>query len=207
MFQSANHFKKVLKFALSVLILPLAGLAQLTFETEDLFMEAGLGDTGITGVFSFTNTGDSTVTVTQVRSSCGCTVPELEKLTYAPGESGEIKAVFSFGSRQGDQRKTVTVETDHPSQARVLLALRTSIPSWGEVSRRNLRWDLLEEGSYEPQEFMIKPKDPERIGVRAVNMLHSGVFEVEQVEEGPEGLHHAGDPQGRHPSRHCALAL
>ena len=39
--------------------------------------------------FRFSNTGSETLVITDVRSTCGCTVPELDKKSYEPGESGE----------------------------------------------------------------------------------------------------------------------
>ena len=73
------------------------------------------------------------MTIESVRSSCGCTVPELTKRAYAPGESGEIKAVFTFGTRTGLQRKTIAVLTDEPGAERADLVLEVSIPTLIEV--------------------------------------------------------------------------
>lgn len=62
--------------------------------------------------FPFSNTGDQTVTVGKISSSCGCTVPELSKKHYAPGEKGVLTARFTVGDRQGLQTKTITLATD-----------------------------------------------------------------------------------------------
>jgi hypothetical protein len=40
--------------------------------------------------FAFTNTASETLTITDVRSSCGCMAPALAKRIYAPGERGEL---------------------------------------------------------------------------------------------------------------------
>lgn len=42
------------------------------------------------GRFGFTNTSDHPVTIHELKPSCGCLNPRLEKRTYAPGESGEF---------------------------------------------------------------------------------------------------------------------
>lgn len=40
--------------------------------------------------FTFTNAGAEPLTITDVRSSCGCLVPALAKRVYEPGERGEL---------------------------------------------------------------------------------------------------------------------
>ena len=60
-------------------------------------------------VFTFTNTGDAPLIITDARSSCGCTVPQYPKNTpIAPGETGELLVKFN-GSGKSQVTKTVTV--------------------------------------------------------------------------------------------------
>ena len=59
--------------------------------------------------FEFTNTGDSELVISQVNSSCGCTVPKFPRKPIAPGEKGKIKVTFDSSGRSGIQNKTVTV--------------------------------------------------------------------------------------------------
>src|SRR5262245_66654599 len=40
--------------------------------------------------FNFVNQGPGAVTITDLRASCGCLAPRLEKRTYQSGESGAI---------------------------------------------------------------------------------------------------------------------
>src|SRR5438094_7582053 len=40
--------------------------------------------------FDFVNRGRGAVTITDLRASCGCLAPRLEKRTYQPGETGAI---------------------------------------------------------------------------------------------------------------------
>ncbi|MEZ5276606.1 MAG: DUF1573 domain-containing protein [Opitutaceae bacterium] len=112
----------------------------LEWATTRISVEAAPEQESFEGVFAFTNTGDKTVTIDSVRSSCGCTVPALTKHEYAPGESGEIKAVFTFGTRTGPQRKTIAVMTDEQGAERVDLVLEVSIPSLIEVNPFFVFW-------------------------------------------------------------------
>ena len=92
--------------------------AKISFETETV--DYGLilkGSDGIR-VFRFTNTGDAELVVTNVKSSCGCTVPKKPEGPIAPGASGSIEVKYDT-NRVGPIRKTVTVysNADEPIKA------------------------------------------------------------------------------------------
>ena len=61
--------------------------------------------------FRFTNVGKSDLILTNVRSSCGCTVPVWPKEPIAPGESSVIKVRYNT-MRIGMISKSVTVESN-----------------------------------------------------------------------------------------------
>lgn len=94
----------------------LPAFAQLEFESSRVQIEGKFGEGQLHAAYPFENKGDRPVTVQEVTSGCGCTVPELEQKTYQPGEKGILRAVFSVGQRQGEQRQTITVKTDAGDQ-------------------------------------------------------------------------------------------
>ncbi len=59
--------------------------------------------------FHFTNVGGSNLIISNVSTSCGCTVGEYPKTPIAPGKSGVIEVTFDSSKRKGYQNKTVTV--------------------------------------------------------------------------------------------------
>ena len=63
----------------------------------------------VTTTFTFTNTGDAPVTLTEVRPSCGCTTPSYPTGAIAPGASGEIVVAYQSEGRPGPFEKHVTV--------------------------------------------------------------------------------------------------
>lgn len=63
----------------------------------------------ITYAFKFSNSGSADLLITDVKSSCGCTVPEFTKEPLKPGEGGTIKVTFDSSNRKGFQNKTITV--------------------------------------------------------------------------------------------------
>jgi hypothetical protein len=59
-------------------------------------------------VFVFTNVGDKPLIITNIQSSCGCTVPKKPEQPIMPGEKGEIKVSYDT-NRVGGFSKTITV--------------------------------------------------------------------------------------------------
>ena len=119
--------------------------AQLVWERTVHELRAEPGDEKVEAVFRFRNAGAYPVTITRLTSSCGCTTARLEKELYAPGERGEITAVFKIGSRTGIQKKTIEVRTEPPSSAPVYLGMITDIAENVELDRRVVFWSRNEQ--------------------------------------------------------------
>ena len=62
--------------------------------------------------FLFRNTGVGPLTITQVKPACGCTVPEMAKKTYMPGEQGTINVAFDPRGKRGAMARSITIFTD-----------------------------------------------------------------------------------------------
>ena len=72
-----------------------------------------------TRLFTFTNTGDAPLLITNVKASCGCTVPNYSKAPILPGESGELNIKYDT-KRLGAFTKTVTVTSNSEGGNRIL---------------------------------------------------------------------------------------
>jgi len=70
--------------------------------------------------FKFKNTGHSDLLISQVNTSCGCTVPRFPKTPIKPGDEEVIKVTFDSSGRKGIQNKTITVVTNCQPSANVL---------------------------------------------------------------------------------------
>ena len=69
--------------------------------------------------FTFTNTGNEPIIITNAVGSCGCTVPSFSKAPVAPGETGEVKVRYAT-DRLGKFRKRVTLTTNVSKEPVVL---------------------------------------------------------------------------------------
>ncbi len=61
--------------------------------------------------FKFKNVGKSPLVISDVKSSCGCTVPKKPTEPIMPGESGEIEVKYAT-NRPGGFSKTITVSSN-----------------------------------------------------------------------------------------------
>lgn len=79
--------------------------------------------------FRFTNAGDRPVTITNLRPSCGCLQPRLEKRDYAPGETGQFFVqVATAGEQPGPRHYTISLDYLDPKPQSVVLTFRLELP-------------------------------------------------------------------------------
>lgn len=72
--------------------------------------------------FKFTNEGKTPLILSNVRSSCGCTVPSWTKEPVAPGSEGVIKVVYNTNN-VGNFNKSITV-TSNAKNSPVVLQIK-----------------------------------------------------------------------------------
>jgi hypothetical protein len=96
--------------------------AGLEFSRREISVVTEPGAAGAEVGFEFVNRAGREVVVREVKAACGCTVAKLDKTTYAPGESGVVRVVFTAGGRAGRQSLPVKVRTDAGDHDLVLLA-------------------------------------------------------------------------------------
>lgn len=77
--------------------------------------------------FVVTNTGDETLAITDVYTSCGCTTAALAKRNLAPGESVDIAATVNTAGFRGTVTRTVSVVTNDPTSPTAVLQIVVTI--------------------------------------------------------------------------------
>ena len=82
----------------------------------------------VTEEFSFTNTGDETLIIEKLRSSCGCTKAVKGSREVPPNGKSTIVAAFdTTGLRPGRKSKTIYVHTNDPKNKIVKLKLLADV--------------------------------------------------------------------------------
>jgi hypothetical protein len=93
--------------------------AKIEFKSETIdYGEIERGSDGVR-VFEFTNTGDAPLVISNVRSSCGCTIPKKPEEPIMPGKTGEIEVKYDT-NRVGPIRKAITVTSNADTPTKVL---------------------------------------------------------------------------------------
>lgn len=106
---------------------PVSDTAKITFTANEQNFGVISDEKNVQGEFTFKNTGTTTLTIYSTSGSCGCTVPQLSKKDYAPGEEGSIKVEYHPQNRRGPQHTTVTVNTNDASQPSVRLDVKSEV--------------------------------------------------------------------------------
>ena len=93
--------------------------AKIEFKSETVdYGEIEKGSDGIR-VFEFTNTGNAPLVISNVKSSCGCTIPKKPEAPILPGKTGEIQVKYDT-NRVGTIRKAITVTSNADTPTKIL---------------------------------------------------------------------------------------
>lgn len=120
-----------------------SSIAAFTFE-EEVF-DFGTIQEGkvIEHLFTFENSGQAPLVISNIQASCGCTTPEWTKTPIKPGEEGFVKVAFNSSGKSGVQSPTVTIQANtSPNVTRLRLkgtvnrnSASASQPAAGPVKR------------------------------------------------------------------------
>jgi hypothetical protein len=77
--------------------------------------------------FVVKNAGDEVLNITDVKTTCGCTVAKPAVNTLAPGEETTVGVTFNLKNRQGVQNRKITVLTNDPETPQYYLELKGTV--------------------------------------------------------------------------------
>lgn len=100
-------------FLLLFLAAPLT--AQPVFEETSVDFGVIASGSLVSTVFHFENSGERALHITEVRPSCGCTIPGYTEESVGPGESGVVHVDYDSRGRHGWFRHSVVVLFDDGS--------------------------------------------------------------------------------------------
>jgi len=160
-----------------LLAVSLAATAKITFEKTAL--DFGELETGKTAdmEYKFKNTGDETLIIKNISSSCGCTVTKVDKKEYKPGEEGTIPVKFFSQGYNGQVTKTITVSTNDPENVYARLTLGGNVilkdfAAW-EIIGGSDRLDFSEVKLGQKYTEKIKIKNTGTIELRIIEVTHA----------------------------------
>jgi hypothetical protein len=108
--------KKIFSVIFSLLFVCISAFAQdnkpepkIEFEENSFdFGDIHQGDV-VQHIYKFTNTGTQPLVISEVVTTCGCTVPKWSKDPVMPGKTGEIVVNFNSANKMGRQNKGITI--------------------------------------------------------------------------------------------------
>jgi P pilus assembly chaperone PapD len=159
-----------------------AATAKIAFEKTAIdFGEAQSGKI-VELEFKFQNTGDDTLVIKNIASSCGCTVTQVDKKEYKPGEKGVIPVKFLTQGYNGKVVKTITVSSNDPENVytRLTLSGNVELKDFAEaeiVTSDRIDFKELKVGEKASEKIKIKNKGT--IDLRIIEVTHDPEITME----------------------------
>ena len=100
--------------------------AKITFEETIFSFEDVEEGTELKYTFNYTNTGKSPLLISDIRTTCGCTVTAWNKKPLPTGQTDKIEVTFDTHNKVGRQHK-VLVLLSNASQPLVYLELQGNV--------------------------------------------------------------------------------
>ncbi|MGE5341657.1 MAG: DUF1573 domain-containing protein [Candidatus Omnitrophota bacterium] len=97
---------------------------EMKFEKTIVDFGEAVSDQVMTIEFKFENTGDETLTIGNISTSCGCTLATLEKKVYNPGEKGTLQVKFDPKTINGPVTRAITVNSNDSANPSLHLEIK-----------------------------------------------------------------------------------
>jgi hypothetical protein len=172
----------------------LAGLGRIVFvdstaDTGEIFDEEPA-----TVEFKFRNIGGGPLRITNIKPSCGCTVPQMDKSVYEPNETGTIRVEFDPKGRQGAVSRTIQVFTDSQETPNTTINVRSFVrPVVLTIPGDVLNFEAVQKGQSATREIRVFGRFPgfevQRASTSDPAMYDVEVSSVGEVEWAGETLY------------------
>ncbi|MFD2542480.1 DUF1573 domain-containing protein [Lacinutrix gracilariae] len=100
--------------------------AKIEFETETIDYGTIENNSDGNREFTFTNTGNTPLVITNAKGSCGCTVPTWPKEAIAPGESAVIGVRYAT-NRTGSFSKSITLTSNAINAPKKVIRIKGTV--------------------------------------------------------------------------------
>jgi hypothetical protein len=83
----------------------------------------------VSHTFRFTNNGNKPLIISNVSTTCGCTVSNWTKEPVAPGKTGEVSATFDSTGKLNKQRKVITIHSNSATGIETVSIVTNILPN------------------------------------------------------------------------------
>jgi len=133
--------------------------------------------------FEFKNTGGEALEIQLVKPSCGCTVPEMDKKTFEPGETGILHVTFDPSGKKGPISRNITIYTNSLSKPVHTIFLHSYVKPVVLTEPRILSFEMTQKGQSATKEFKIYGRF-DGFKVTRATTQDSDTFGIEIVDGG-----------------------
>ena len=114
--------------------------AELVWEKTKLEHKATLSEKLVDFTFKFKNNSSTSVTISKLLSSCGCTTVELEKKNFSAHSSGSITAQMNLKGIKGLKSSTIKVYLNDDKSPTHTLTVKVDVPSPIQIAPTFINW-------------------------------------------------------------------
>jgi hypothetical protein len=155
--------------------LPSAAVKETPAEAPEITFEEAVHDFGEVGPstshtfdFKFSNTGNAVLKFDRKpHAPCGCTIPELEKNEYAPGESGVLKVRYNAPAMAAIESKPIYVYTNDPKSPQFELTIKAPVTVNVAVTPEDVSL-LLDQPNAGMSKLTVKSKDGKAFAITSI---------------------------------------
>lgn len=83
--------------------------------------------TVVSHTFKFVNKGKATLDISDIKTSCGCTVASVSSKQIAPGKDGTMKIDLDTKNRQGKMSRTITITSNDPEEPTKVITISADV--------------------------------------------------------------------------------
>lgn len=161
----------------------------LSFQQSRIETKVAADAKTVTIPYFFKNNTARIITIKRYDSACSCLSAKVKggKLSYKPGEQGEIKVAFDLGNFSGLVEKTVMIWTteDDDNKPSSILSVVIDIPVLFELSPKTTFWNQNGESGPKTIRLMVNNAEPIRILEHSVTNKNFS-YELQTIKDGFE---------------------
>jgi hypothetical protein len=118
--------------------------------------------TTVKRTFRLKNAGTAPLTISGVRTSCGCTAAQPTKNQLLPGEESDIAVSFDTRADHGPATRTITVFTNDPAHQQLQLTMRGDVKVQVEASPSLVIFERVKRGTEQSEQVTLTDQMPDR---------------------------------------------
>ena len=124
--------------------------------------------------FTFTNTGKGILKIERFHSTCGCTIPEMEKKEYAPGESGVVKVRYNASVSAATVSKPIYVYSNDPRTPQLELMIKAKIQVNVSISPETVSL-LLDQDNGAMPKLTLRSTDGKEFSITSITVTNEAI--------------------------------